>query len=424
MKAILKTWTLRTLRGLARRRIKQIRPRIIGITGSVGKTGAKEAIAAVLEQKFRVKKTEGNMNTEFGVALSLLDQKAPYSSLWAWICVLTKALKNSVKRVASYDMLVLEMGVDKPGDMDELLKVVRPEVMVFLNVQAVHVGEGQFPNREAIFHEKSKSCYAVNPDGWAVLNADDSFTKQLIDKLPCHVLSIGQDEKADLRASNIKSDEKGLHFSLHYEDNEHAVHLPHVLGACHVYLALAAIATGFLQGLSWSEIEAGLRNFKLPPGRMNRIEGKNGSVLIDSSYNASPESVEAGLRLLQEFSGRRIAALGTMNELGELTESAHLRIGKLVGETADLLIAVGAEAKTLAEGAQLSGLSSSMIHVFQNSKEAGTFLSELLEPGDVVLIKGSQNKVRMEHVTKACMKHPELAKSLLVRQDPHWLTVL
>ena len=155
---------------------------------------------------------------------------------------------------------------------------------------------------------------------------------------------------------------------------------------------------------------------------MNLIEGKNGSVLIDSSYNASPDSMELALNVLSSFSGRRIAALGTMNELGELSESAHIRLGKLAAQHADLLIAVGSEAKFIALGALNEGLSRSDIHSFKNSRDAGEFLSGLLEQGDVVLLKGSQNRVRMERCTLACMLEPERSKELLVRQEPFWLT--
>jgi UDP-N-acetylmuramoyl-tripeptide--D-alanyl-D-alanine ligase len=149
---------------------------------------------------------------------------------------------------------------------------------------------------------------------------------------------------------------------------------------------------------------------------------KNGALIIDSSYNASPDTTAAALEILSLFHGRKIAALGTMNELGGLSESEHIKIGKIAAEHADMLLAVGDRAKELAEGAQRGGMSASMIHTFKSSKEAGQFLSNILERHDIVLAKGSQSGVRMEHLVKLCMKNQAEARHLLVRQEPYWLT--
>lgn len=421
MKAVLRSFVKTLLSRIAKRRLVQIKPKIIGVTGSVGKTGAKEAIVSVLERRFVVKKSEKNFNTDFGAILTILDQKSGYGSASSWLRILFSSIVDSFKKPAPYDILVMEMGVDKPGDMKEILDVISPDIMVFLNVKDVHRNEGQFPNKEAIFEEKSRACAAVPHGGWVVLNIDDNFVRQLVDKLPASTIKIGECEGADIRAKNIKSSSKGLAFTLCYEDKEIPVLLPNLLGECHIALVLSAVAIGFLNGLPWKTIEAGLESFVLPPGRMNKIEGIKHSTIIDSSYNASPDSVEEALKVLNMFHGRRVAALGSMNELGELSESAHIKIGKLAAEHADMLIAVGEYAKEMAEGAHRAGMSASMIHQFKTSKDCGAFLSGILERGDTVLIKGSQNKVRMEHCVKMCMKYPEQARQILVRQDPFWL---
>lgn len=425
MKATLRQWVYNALAFLAKRKLKQVNPKIVGITGSAGKTSAKEAIATVLEKQYAVKKNAGSLNSEFGVALTILDQKSAYSSFTGWISVLLKALLNVLaKEENPYDILIMEMGISEPGNMDPILDVVRPDVMVFLNVKNMHRGEGQFANRKAIFEEKSKTCYAVPKTGWVVLNMDDNFVKQLQGKLLAPSVTIGTSEDCDLCASDIKSTRDGLQFTLSYEDKKVPVQLPHVLGACHVSLVLAAIAVGFIHGMPWQKIDSALQEFRLPAGRMNPIDGANGSLIIDSSYNAAPDTMNAALDVLDMFSGRKIAALGSMNELGELAETAHLSIGKRAAEVADLLIAVGEHAKYMVEGAQRAGMSASMIHHFRNSKEAGEFLSEILEAHDVVLAKGSQDSVRMERLVKKCMKEPEQARHLLVRQEPYWLTHL
>lgn len=421
MKATIREWVLWVLRRLARRRLRQVRPMIVGITGSVGKTGAKEAVAEVLGRRFTVQKSEKNLNSEFGTVLTILGLKTGYSSVWDWAMTLSKALVDAFKQPQKYQMLVLEMGVDKPGDMDEILKVFTPNIMVFLNVKNVHIGPGQFANRQAVYDEKSRAAVAVPPGGWVVLNKDDAFVRQLEGKLPAHTITIGMEEPADLFAKDIETTPDGLMFTLTYDGKEFLVKLPHLLGQAHITLVLAAIAVGLINGLPWKAIAKALEDFKLPPGRMNRIEGKNGSMILDSTYNASPDTMESSLDILGLFHGRKIAALGTMNELGELTETEHIKVGKMAAQKADMLLAVGEHAKDFAEGAQRGGMSASMIHVFRTSKEAGQFLSGILEKGDTVLAKGSQNKVRMEHLVKMCMKHPEDARHLLVRQDPYWL---
>ena len=399
----------------------QVRLAIVGITGSVGKTGAKDAIAEVLGRRFTVHKSEKNLNTEFGTVLTILGLKTGYSSVWDWAVTLVKAVRESFKVPEKYQMLVLEMGVDKPGDMDQILKVFTPNIMVFLNVKNVHIGPGQFANRQEVYEEKSRAAVAVPAGGWVILNKDDAFVRQLEGKLPAHTITIGVEEAADLCAKDIEMTPDGLLFTVQYDQREMLVKLPHILGQAHITMVLAAIAVGLINGLPWKAIQKALEDFRLPPGRMNRIEGKNGSLILDSSYNASPDTMESSLEILGLFHGRKIAALGTMNELGELTETEHIKIGKTAAQHADMLLAVGEHAKELAEGAQRGGLSASMIHVFRTSKEAGQFLSGILERGDTVLAKGSQNKVRMEHLVKMCMKHPQEARQLLVRQEPYWL---
>lgn len=412
------------LRFLAQRQLQKVSPVIVGVTGSVGKTGAKEAIADILERRMKVKRSEKNYNSEFGAVLTILNQSTGYSSFSQWFNILWKSTWASLKAPEDYEVLVMEMGVDQPGDMDEILNVFVPNIMVFLNVKDTHIGETQFANRQAIYEEKAKAVVSVRKEGWAVLNIDDPFVKLLDGKVPARCVSIGESEEADIRATNVKTTDEGLSFDLTYDQKTVPVRMPHVLGDCHVTLALAAIAVALLQGLPWSVIEKGLEEFHMPPGRMNRIEGVNDSLLIDSSYNASPATMEAALDVLSEFPGRKIAALGTMNELGELSDSAHLKLGKQAAEVADLVIAVGAQAGNIAEGAQRGGMSASMIHAFRTSQEAGLFLSRMLSRRDVVMVKGSQNGVRMEHLVKACMKYPEEARQKLIRQEPYWMTQL
>ena len=187
-----------------------------------------------------------------------------------------------------------------------------------------------------------------------------------------------------------------------------------------VLVVLAAIAVGFVMGIGVRDILSALKNIHLPPGRMSKLDGIHGSTILDASYNASPDTVEAALQVLRSFPGRRIAALGSMNELGERSEHAHRQIGRMIPQVADLLVTVGDEARWMAEAALKHGLTEPSVHSFKTSKEAGAFLKNMLRAGDVVLAKGSQNNVRMEYCVQAIMADPSQAKTLLVRQNDYW----
>ncbi len=255
MKAALRKYVLEVLRFLARKKLQRENPRIVGVTGSAGKTSTKDAIAAVLERRMKIRKSEKNLNSEFGTVLAILNETSGYSSPMKWLSVIIRGATNLLKKPEELEAMVLEMGVDAPGDMDEILKVVKPDVMVFTNVKNEHLDEGQFANRQAIFEEKSKAVYAVPAGGWAVINLDDNFVKQLDGKLPANTVTIGIEEEADLRAKNVRTSSRGLTFTLCYEGKEVPIEMPHVMGACHAYIALAAIAVGFLHGIPLKAIE-------------------------------------------------------------------------------------------------------------------------------------------------------------------------
>ena len=197
-----------------------------------------------------------------------------------------------------------------------------------------------------------------------------------------------------------------------------------VIGAFQIYILLPAIAVGLQLGMKLGECASALSDFQLPPGRMNPIAGINRSQIIDSSYNASPTTVETALNVLDDiYAPRKIAALGTMNELGEMTHEAHIAIGEKAAKVADVLIAVGHEAPTIKRGALEAGMKETDIYTFFDSEEAGEFMQNRLKQGDLILVKGSQNKVRMERFVKLIMKEPHKAKNFLCRQGEAWESI-
>ncbi len=412
------------LHKLANHRLKRLKPEIIGITGSIGKTSAKDAIYCVLARRQQVLRNQKSYNTEFGLLLAILEQESGFSSPLKWLETMWNAAHVAFFDKTPYGKMILEMGVDKPHDMDFLLKLVKPKVGVLTAIKPVHLAEGQFQNLEEILHEKSKLVKRMGKDEWAILNADDHYLELIVNDLDANVITYGMSDKADIQASNVVSSEEGLKFDLHFDDKTIHVRLPHLIGKHHIYVVLPAIAIGFLNQLKWETILAGLEDFQLPPGRLNLIPGIEQTAIIDSSYNASPETMLASLEVLKEMQpksvGRRIAALGNMNELGDLTDSQHRRIGKEAAKCADILITVGDNALLYAEEAIKAGLDKNNVWSFKDAKDAGRFLRTKLRTGDVILVKGSQNKVRLERLVKEIMLEPGRARELLVRQGSGW----
>jgi len=424
LKSRVKGYVVSYLYALAKKRLKKLKPDIIGVTGSVGKTSTKDAVYCILARRYAVLRNKKSFNTELGVPLGILEQESGFSSPFAWLEILWKSFKVAFFDKTAYGKVVLEMGVDKPGDMDQLLKLVKPNIGVMTAIKAVHLAEGQFANLEEILKEKSKLVKSIDKNGWAILNADDHYLSSLSSQLEANVITFGTSEKANIKAVNIVSSEDGLKFDLAFDDKNFSVHLPHLIGRHHIYVLLPAIAIGFLNGFKWETIKAGLEDFRLPPGRLTLLPGINKSLIIDGSYNASPSTMTVSLEVLSEMKpkgvGRKIAALGSMNELGDFADSEHRKIGKEVIKHADMLITVGDLAGLYAEEALKGGMDKGAVWSFKNSKEAGEFLKGKLRPGDLVLAKGSQNNVRMECLVKEIMLEPERAKEFLVRQESAW----
>ncbi len=406
LKLRLKNAVFVSLRALARRRLKLSKAKVVGVTGSVGKTSTKEMIAAVLGEKYRVKKSEGNLNTEWGLCWALLEVAKPAPRLGSWARAMGEAALTLLKKTPRVDYWVLEMGVDKPGDMERLLSVATPFMMVFLNVAEAHLGEGQFESPEAIFKEKSRAVYAVQEGGIALLNAEDERVASLIGRLPCKTVAV--DARGKIQVSPQGMDLNGMK-------------IPALLSEEMGLNALMAVTIGELARVPTESIQAGLAKFRLPPGRLNPLPGVNGSLLLDGSYNASPKSVQAGLKVLERAEGRRIAVIGTMNELGLSADEWHLKIGQKAAESAEILIFVGEGAGLLTEGARQKGVAPEHLHRFADSVSAGKYLQKFIEKGDTVLFKGSQNGVRLERAVAECLAHPEDAAKLLVRYDSQWL---
>lgn len=415
LKNLLRKLVLFMLKKMARFRLRKFKGRVIAVTGSVGKSSTKEAIYTVLNSRFKVKKTKKSMNSDFGLLLTILDIESGFSSATKWSWYLLKGLANSFRREYS-DVLLLEFGVDKPGDMDFLVSIVQPDIAVMTNIFQVHLDEGQFKDLTDVFEEKSKLVKALKEGGKAVLNADNSFTAGLAKK---GAITFGVENEADYMAANTEQSLDGLKFTLKHDGKKYEIQAP-IIGAYQVYTILPAIVCGRLLGMSMEDIIAAVKRYNLPPGRMSIIPALGEAVILDSSYNSSPAAVKEALKILREADSerRKVAVLGSMNELGSESRRLHEMVGELVPEYADVLITVGEAAEAIAEKAREKKMK--QVFNFRDSLEAADFFRAQVKKNDLILVKGSQNNVRLERFVKALMAHPEDAKDLLVRQEKIW----
>lgn len=404
---------------LVKLKLARTRPKIIGITGSFGKTSTHEAICEVLRTRWSVFKSQKGLNTEIGLLLAVLEQPSGFSSPIKWIKILLAAFLNAIFG-KKCEFLILEYGADKPGDINHLVKIVKPDIAVITHISDTHQDKNQFKNTEDVFNEKKRLVEALDPSGIAILNYNDKYLQRLNDKLRAKIFWFN--EIHGIHADNLKNTSSGFSATIQMGSQKFDARFS-VAGSYHIDIFLPAILCGILHGLTLQESTKALEKFHLPPGRMEIIEGKNGFTILDSSYNASPETIREAINLLKDFPGqKKIAVIGNMNELGERSREEHRKIADYLDSTwLDELVAVGELAHIIAAECLKKGFSKAKIKILQDSAEAGHYLlSKNLKKGDVILFKGSQNRVRLERAVKMLMAHPEQAKKLLCRQEPEW----
>jgi UDP-N-acetylmuramoyl-tripeptide--D-alanyl-D-alanine ligase len=369
--------TLRAMQSLAAWWRRRLNVRVIGVTGSVGKTTSKELIAAVLSTRYRTFKTEGNYNNEIGLPLMLL------------------------KLTEAHERAVLEMGFYELGEIALLCAWARPHVGVVNNVYAVHLERAG--SIENIVQGKGELVEALPPapEGAAVLNFDDPRVMQMQARTHARMFTYGLDPRADLWADNIESRGlQGVYFNLHHGGETLHVRIP-LLGQHSVHTALRAAAVGIIEGLTWQEIVEGLQSIGAVQLRLVAVRGPGGSLILDDTYNASPESTIAALNLLSEMeAGRRVAVLGDMLELGSYEETGHRMVGQRARDVADVLVTVGPRARTIAREARLAGLPAKAVTEVDTGEQALELLRRIIGAGDVVLLKGSRG-LRMDRVVRA-----------------------
>ncbi len=421
IKSIFKKIIAAILKFEARLILRKYKPNIVAVTGTVGKTSAKDAIALVLGQRFNVRKSEKSYNSELGVPLTIIGAPSAWGNFFQWILVLAKGFGMIFKKINYPRWLVLEMGVDRPGDMENMVSWIYPRAAVLTAFGDVPVHVEYFSGPEDVVKEKSKLIKVLANDAAAILNGDDKAIAEMKEKTRSRVITFGFAKENDLIASNYHITSDGVSFKAEYKGSIVPVRLRGVYGKQHVYSALAALAIGVSQEMNLVEMAESLSLYKSPPGRLNLIEGIKNSFILDDSYNSSPMALEAAMEVLKELpSQRKIAALGDMLELGKFTIDEHRRAGRMVREAGvESLFVVGPRAKFIAEEAKAVGFDEKNIFEFSTSVEAGEAIQKKIKEGDLILIKGSQS-MRMEKITEEIMARPALKEQLLVRQEKEW----
>ncbi len=349
--------------------------RVVAITGSVGKSTTKELVAEVLGQRYRTLKNPGNLNNEIGLPLTLL------------------------RLSEGHQVAVLEMGFYVLGEITFLCDLSLPQVGVITNVGTVHAERAG--SQEAIAQGKGELVEALPPapEGVAILNRDDPWVRDMAKRTQARVFYYGLDPESDLWADEIQGlGLDGIRFRLHYQNEVLHVRVP-LIGRHSVHTALRAAAVGLVMGLTWDEILTGMR-YGHTQLRLVAVRTASGALLLDDTYNASPESTLAALNLLDELEGRKVAVLGDMLELGPYEQMGHELVGKRAAEVVEELITIGNLGKLIAASATVSGLAQTAVHELVDAQAAIEYLKTHLGAEDIVLVKGSRG-MRMEQITAA-----------------------
>ena len=372
--------TLAALQKIAHFWRRRLHPKVIGITGSVGKSTTKELVASVLSQRYLTLKSPGNLNNEIGLPLTML------------------------KMNEDHERAVLEMGFYVPGEIKFLCDLALPQVGVVTNIGSVHAERAGSIEAIALGKAELVQALPAGPEGIAILNYDDPLVREMAQQTQAEVIYYGLSSAADLWADEVEGmGLEGIRFRIHYQDEEVHLRVP-LIGRHSVHTALRAAAVGLTDGLTWQEIVEGLHSNQ-PQLRLVAVRSTNGALILDDTYNASPESTLAALNLLEELEGRKVAVLGDMLELGPYEWEGHEMVGVRAAEVVDELITLGERGRMIAAAAARAGLSNQSITELTGNQEAVEFLQNKLRSGDVVLVKGSRG-MQMETIVAGLEERP------------------
>lgn len=366
----------------AKKYLTRTKPKIIAITGSVGKTSTKEAVFAVISEAYgeNVNKSYGNLNSENGVPLAILGFKKSPIKVYQWLPIIFQVPFVSFSQ-RSYKILVLEFAADKPGDIKYLTSIVKPDIAVVTAIGPSHLAA--FGEMGKIVEEKISLLWALAKDGWAVLNIDDENVRKASYGGRWQKITYAIDQTADINASNIETNLKDGKVSTTFKLSGQIqidIKQENLGGKAAVFASLAAAAVGKILDINPDKIAQGLSKIKNEKHRMQVLPGINGSTIIDDSYNANPLSMRNALSVLKTLKAKRkIAVIGDMREIGKISAQAHTEIGQEAAKISDMVVGVGSEAK------KFNGQK-----YFKDRNKAIDFLLKEIRSGDLVLVKASR----------------------------------
>jgi len=409
---------------IARRIISKYKPKIVGVTGSFGKSSVKEAIFCVLNgSNLNVRRNRGNLNNELGLPLTIIGDFDCAGGALFYVIAIIKGLKVWLFNNSYPDILILEYGADKPGDIKYLTSIAKPDIAVLTGVSKVPVHVEFYNSPEEVAEEKCNLVKILADNGKAILNADDDLVLKMREQTDKNVLFYGLSDKADFRVLQftnrcLNGVPLGINFEIKTINSSMSITIDGVVGRGTAYTAAAAVACGQIFGITLSDSIKLLLSLKPLPGRAKIIEGENNTWIIDDTYNASPSATSEALLALKDMkANRKIAVLGGMMELGKYSDEAHKDIGRQAASSADIVIGIGEKGRQIiAEASE----NKAQTMWFESSLVAATEIKNIIRSGDIILVKGSQS-VRAEHIVKAIMKDKEMAGELLVRQYGKWL---
>lgn len=421
------------LRVLAQATLKTYKPKIIAVTGNIGKTSTKDAIFAAIATTYSARKSYKSFNSEIGVPLTILGEDNQWSNPFGWLVLFTRSALRLIVREEYPAWLVLEVGADAPGDIENITKWLKPDIAVLTQFGEVPVHIENYKNdRTLVVREKAFLPKALKKDGVFVYCGDDVDASQIAEGIMRTKVNFGFKKDNTISIHNDiflyntketdKKDLAGMQYELHTQDGK-VVHIERkgYLGRVYAAAGAAACAVAQVLDVDLNLLDKALSEYTPESGRMRILEGVKDSVLLDDTYNAAPKAMKHALDTLQtvDVRGKKIAILGDMLELGKHTEKVHKDIGKEVSQAAHTLITVGMRARFIAEGALNEGMNENNIFQFEDSRSAGKFAEGLIGEGDVVLVKGSQG-IRMEKAVEELLRYPEMKEELLVRQSEEW----
>ena len=399
---------------LAKLTIKRYKPKIIGITGSVGKTSTKFALKSILETKYKVRASYGNLNNELGLSLGILgdwnendlllvSHNQPVGTekirkIFFWFSVIFISWWRIIKKIKNYpEILILEYGADRPGDIKKLLKIAKPDISIITAIGEIPVHVEFFQGQEELAREKGRLIECLLSAQFAILNIDDETVMRLRNRTRANILTYGFSKEANIRITRFENTVEnnvpvGISFKLEYLKSFVPVRIKSAFGKSQAMATAAASSVGLLFDMNLVEISEAISNYVPAPSRMNLLKGIKDTLIIDDSYNASPLSMFSALETLENLPAKRkIAVLGDMLEIGKYTIEAHENIGAVAGKFLDILITVGDRAKFIAESAKSVGMKKNNIFSFETYLEAKASIKNLIKTGDLILIKGSHS---------------------------------